>query len=304
MAETPEITAVPAGIPTAEAVAPRPDPSEASLDGGGEAAVNSDATTLEANGSPTVVGSYGTPAPTAPSPADVDGAAADLPTEQESAEAAPAMFLASYGSATLEAAPAPAGDGAFPTIPAAAPATTPENVPAAEPAAANPETELKEPALAEQPLVDEPANTPAVVAAAIPAPPEPAPSPQPEPPGIATSVVVPPLPAGEAGEGGEWDLLRDKLGTWFDGADLQGRWENLGGPLRAAGLLLAAVVLLRLYSALLETLGELPLLPRLLQLVGLLSVAQFGLTRLVRSSERERILTSWRQRWNDFRGRD
>jgi hypothetical protein len=304
MAETPEITAVPAGIPTAEAVAPRPDPSEASLDGGGEAAVNSDATTLEANGSPTVVGSYGTPAPTAPSPADVDGAAADLPTEQESAEAAPAMFLASYGSATLEDAPAPAGDGAFPTIPAAAPATTPENVPAAEPAAANPETELKEPALAEQPLVDEPANTPAVVAAAIPAPPEPAPSPQPEPPGIATSVVVPPLPAGEAGEGGEWDLLRDKLGTWFDGADLQGRWENLGGPLRAAGLLLAAVVLLRLYSALLETLGELPLLPRLLQLVGLLSVAQFGLTRLVRSSERERILTSWRQRWNDFRGRD
>jgi hypothetical protein len=214
------------------------------------------------------------------------------------------MFLASYGSATLEDAPAPAGDGAFPTIPAAAPATTPENVPAAEPAAANPATELKEPALAEQPLVDEPANTPAVVAAAIPAPPEPAPSPQPEPPGIATSVVVPPLPAGEAGEGGEWDLLRDKLGTWFDGADLQGRWENLGGPLRAAGLLLAAVVLLRLYSALLETLGELPLLPRLLQLVGLLSVAQFGLTRLVRSSERERILTSWRQRWNDFRGRD
>jgi hypothetical protein len=301
MAETPEITAVPAGIPTAEAEAPRPDPSEASLDGGGEAAVNSDAITLEANGSPSVVGSYGTPAPTAPSPADVDGAAADLPLEQESPEAAPAMFLASYGSATLEDAPAPAGDGAFPTIPAAATATTPGNVPAAEPTAANPATESKAPALAEQPAVDQPAKTPAVEAAGIPAP---TPSPQPEPAGIATSLVVPPLPAGEAGEGGEWDLLRDKLSTWFDGADLQGRWESIGGPLRAAGLLLAAVVLLRLYSALLETLGDLPLLPRLLQLAGLLSVAQFALTRLVRSSERERILTSWRQRWNDFRGRD
>ena len=125
-----------------------------------------------------------------------------------------------------------------------------------------------------------------------------------EPPGIATSIVVPPLPAGEAGEGGEWDLLRSKVGTWFDGADLQGRWESLGGPLRAAGLLLAAVVLLRLYSALLETLGDLPLVPRLLQLVGLLTVARFALTKLVRSSERERILTSWNQRWNDFRGRD
>jgi len=271
------------------------------LDGGGEAAVNSDAITLEANGSPSVVGSYGTPAPTAPSPADVDGAAADLPLEQESPEAAPAMFLASYGSATLEDAPAPAGDGAFPTIPAAATATTPGNVPAAEPTAANPATESKAPALAEQPAVDQPAKTPAVEAAGIPAP---TPSPQPEPAGIATSLVVPPLPAGEAGEGGEWDLLRDKLSTWFDGADLQGRWESIGGPLRAAGLLLAAVVLLRLYSALLETLGDLPLLPRLLQLAGLLSVAQFALTRLVRSSERERILTSWRQRWNDFRGRD
>jgi hypothetical protein len=131
-----------------------------------------------------------------------------------------------------------------------------------------------------------------------------APSQQSEPPGIATSIVVPPLPAGDAGEGGEWDLLRGKVSTWFDGADLQGRWESLGGPLRAAGLLLAAVVLLRLYSALLETLGDLPLVPRLLQLVGLLSVARFALTKLVRSSDRERILTSWSQRWNDFRGRD
>jgi len=278
MAETPEITAMPAGTPAAEVEAPRPEPSEASLDGSGEAAVNSDAISLEANGSPTVVGSDGTPAP---SPAKADAAAADLPPEQESAEVGPAVFLASDGSAALENAPAPTGAGALPTIPAAAPATTPGNVPAAEPAAAeppaaNPATESKAPALAEQP----------------------------EPPGIASSMVVPPLPAGEAGEGGEWDLLRDKLGTWFDGADLQGRWESLGGPLRAAGLLLAAVMLLRLYSALLETLGELPLLPRLLQLVGLLSVAQFGLTRLVRSSERERILTSWGQRWNDFRGRD
>ena len=94
------------------------------------------------------------------------------------------------------------------------------------------------------------------------------------------------------------------MSTWFDGADLQARWESLGGPLRGAGLLLAAVVLLRLYSALLETLGDLPLVPRLLQLVGLLFVARFALTKLVRSSDRERILASWRQRWNDFRGRD
>ena len=299
MAETPEIPAIPAAIPPAEAEAPRPEPSEASLDGGGEAAVN-DAVNDSVNAS---VNNDETTWVASVSPAEVeaDREAGDGAPEQPFLAAAPAAFVASYGSATPESEPAPAGAGASPTDPATARATTPGSVPAAEPAAANPATETMAPLLAEQPAVDQPAKTPAVEAAAIPAP---APSPQPEPPGIATSVVVPPLPAGEAGEGGEWDLLRDKLGTWFDGADLQGRWESIGGPLRAAGLLLAAVVLLRLYSALLETLGDLPLLPRLLQLVGLVSVAQFGLTRLVRSSERERILTSWRQRWNDFRGRD
>ena len=122
--------------------------------------------------------------------------------------------------------------------------------------------------------------------------------------GIASTVSVPPLEPGEAGEGGEWDLLVGKLRAWFDGAELQARWEALGGPLRAVGLLLAALVLLRLYSALLGTLGELPLLPRLLQLVGLVAVLRFALTRLVRSQERERILGAWRERWADFRGRD
>ena len=125
-----------------------------------------------------------------------------------------------------------------------------------------------------------------------------------EPPGIAASLAVPPLSAGESGEGGEWDLLMGKVGAWFEQVDVKRRWESLGGPLRATGLLFAAVVLLRLYSALLETLGDLPLVPRLLQLVGLITVLRFGLTRLVRSSERERIVSSWKERWDDFRGRD
>jgi len=135
-----------------------------------------------------------------------------------------------------------------------------------------------------------------LVAAAIPPSP-----PQPQRAGIAATLEVPPL---EPGEGGEWDLLVGKVRAWFDGADLQARWESIGGPVRAVGLLLAALVLLRIYTALLDTLGELPLLPRLLQLVGLAAVLRFALTRLVRSSERERILGDWHQRWNDFRGRD
>jgi hypothetical protein len=124
------------------------------------------------------------------------------------------------------------------------------------------------------------------------------------PAGVAATIAVPPLPAEAVGEGGEWEVLIGNLRAWLDGAGLQDRWNALGGPLRALGLLLAAVVVLRLYSALLETLGDLPLLPRLLQLVGLITLTRFALTRLVRSSERERILSGWSQRWNDFRGRD
>ena len=186
------------------------------------------------------------------------------------------MFVAGYGSAPADLLPEQPAPEAAPAVFVAGYGSAPADL------------------LPEQPA---PEAAPAVFVAGYGSAPS-------EPPGIATSIVVPPLPVGEAGDGGEWDLLRSKVSTWFDGADLQGRWESLGGPLRAAGLLLAAIVLLRLYSALLETLGDLPLVPRLLQLVGLLTVARFALTKLVRSSERERILTSWNQRWNDFRGRD
>jgi len=316
MAEIPEIPVVPAEAPPAEAAAPHPDPSGESL-GGAQPAEATNQSGWVDSGSPAVVGSYATPAPSAaaeaPAPeaapavfvAGYGSAPADLLQDQPAPEAAPAVFVAGYGSAPAdllpeqpapEAAPAvfvagygsapsesvPTDEGASPSDTTAAPATTAGNAPGAEPAAVSRALESE----------------------ATPAPSVEAFSQQPEPPGIATSIVVPPLPAGEAGDGGEWDLLRSKVSTWFDGADLQGRWESLGGPLRAAGLLLAAVVLLRLYSALLETLGDLPLVPRLLQLVGLLSVARFALAKLVRSSERERILTSWNQRWNDFRGRD
>lgn len=204
------------------------------------------------------------------------------------AEAAPAEAMHSPGPAAPE--PAAQATSGYAVAPAEGVADGELEDPLVEPTPAARETPT---------LIAEPAPAAPPVAAPLEVSASPA-----EPPGIATSVVVPPLPAGEAGEGGEWDLLLSKVRAWYDGADLQGRWESLGGPLRGAGLLLAAVVLLRLYSALLETLGDLPLVPRLLQLVGLVTVVHFGLTRLVRSSDRERILTTWQHRWNDFRGRD
>jgi len=312
MAEIPEIPVVPAEAPPAEAAAPQSEPSGESL-GGAQPAEATNQSGLVDSGSPAVVGSYVTPAPSAsaeaPAPeaapavfvAGYGSASPDLLPEQPAPEAAPAVFVAGYGSASPDLLPEQSAPEAAPAVFVAGYGSASPDLLSEQPAPEAPPAvfvagygSASPDLLSEQPAPEAP---PAVFVAGYGSAPS-------EPPGIATSIVVPPLPAGEAGDGGEWDLLRSKVSTWFDGADLQGRWESLGGPLRAAGLLLAAVVLLRLYSALLETLGDLPLVPRLLQLVGLLSVARFALTKLVRSSERERILTSWNQHWNDFRGRD
>jgi len=264
MAETPEIPSVQAGTPEED--------------------------------QPSLVGSYPTPAAETTGQDAATGDEEVAGGDAQAADGDAALvgsygLMGSYGTATQTTAPQPAVSQAEgTTAPSAQPlADTPfSSASYGSPTAASIPTAQEGESLASQPrALFQIAGTEAS-----------------QPPGIAASLVVPPLDASEAGEGGEWDLLTGKVRTWFDGAQLQERWESLGGPLRAAGLLLAAVVLLRLYSALLETLADLPLVPRLLQLAGLLSVAQFALTRLVRTSERERILTSWRERWNDFRGRD
>jgi hypothetical protein len=151
-------------------------------------------------------------------------------------------------------------------------------------------------------------------------------------PRVATTLEVPPLPAGAnsaftksaspsgqgfsgagtpgagtpgAGpgpEGGEWDLLVGKVKTWLEDNDLPGQWERLGGPLRGLGVLLGVLLVLKLYVALLDTLDDLPLLPRLLQLVGLIVVLRFSLLRLTRSGDRQAVLDDWKRRWEAFRG--
>lgn len=126
-------------------------------------------------------------------------------------------------------------------------------------------------------------------------------------PQVATTLEVPPLSAAEGGsapaaEGGEWDLLLGKVKTWLEQADLPGQWERLGGPLRGLGVLLGLLIVLKLYVALLDTLDDLPLLPRLLQLVGLIVLVRFSVNRLTRRSDRQVILENWKQRWDAFRG--
>jgi len=193
--------------------------------------------------------------------------------------------------------PAPAEAAAAAEAPAPAEAPAAFEPPAAVEAAAAAVEELEEASHAvDQGLAPEPV-------------PEPEPLLTPEPvaagePAIAAILEVPPLPAGEAGEGGEFDLLIGKLRAWLDAADLGGQWQKLRGPLKGLALLVLAILGLRLYARLVGTLDSIPLVSGLLELTGLIYLLWFSATRLVRTQERERVFDDWKRRWQAFSGRD
>jgi len=177
----------------------------------------------------------------------------------------------------------------------------PSPAPAETPAAAEAPPAVEAPAAAIEALE---VASPSVVPV-----PEPEPEPEPEPvaagePAIAAILDVPPLPAGEAAEGGEFDLLLGKLRAWLDDADLGGQWQKLRGPLKGFALLVLAILALRLYARLVGTLDSIPLLSGLLELTGLIYLLWFSATRLARTQERERVFADWKRRWQAFSGRD
>ena len=163
--------------------------------------------------------------------------------------------------------------------------------------------------------IAEPAWGVAMASDPEPAPPEAAPAPEPEavpvtPPPVPTVATTIDLPArGEgtaawaAGEGGEWALLLSKLQAWLGSGQLQAQLQAARTPLTLGAGLIALVVVLQLYGALLGVIGSFPLAPGLLELVGLIAVIRFGLTKLVRSQERQALIEGLQQRWKAFRGK-
>jgi hypothetical protein len=124
-------------------------------------------------------------------------------------------------------------------------------------------------------------------------------------PELESTTVVPATGPGEgSGEGGgEWELLLGKVQAWLGQGKLQELWAQARNPLTlilaAAGLL----VVLRVYSALLAAIDSLPLIPGLLELVGVIWAVRFGVPKLVQRSQRQHLISSLQQRWDSFRGR-
>ncbi|MFZ9973509.1 MAG: CAAD domain-containing protein, partial [Vulcanococcus sp.] len=126
-------------------------------------------------------------------------------------------------------------------------------------------------------------------------------------PTVASTLEVPASPqvkpAAADQDGGEWDLLVDKVRAWISSGQLQEQWQAARTPLSLLAGLIAVLLVLRVYSAVLGVLESIPLLPGLLELAGLVAVVQFSLTRLVRSNDRREVIVGLKQRWQSFRGR-
>jgi hypothetical protein len=185
--------------------------------------------------------------------------------------------------------------------------TTPEQEPMGEAAAVSSEEPLNQTPPTETPAAEEVAVP--VEATAEPANPEPTAEP-PAPtdiPTVASTLEVPASPqlATPAADqdGGEWELLVEKVRTWISSGQLQEQWQSARTPLSLLAGLIAVLLVLRVYSAVLGVLDSIPLLPGLLELAGLVAVVQFSLTRLVRSNDRREVIEGLKQRWKSFRGR-
>ena len=190
-----------------------------------------------------------------------------------------------------EETPSPETSDATPATPAAEEPAVDIEAPAAEPVAAAPEPE------------------PVEAKAPEPAPAAPSPEPAPakaeasKPSAISSTVNVPADPDASNGEGGEFQLLLAKLNEQLGGIDLGNIWEQSKQPLKLVGLALVVIFSLQLLGAVLGTLDHIPMLPRLLQLVGLIWLSLFASQRLVRSDERKKMIDTVTNTWKDITGK-
>jgi hypothetical protein len=97
-------------------------------------------------------------------------------------------------------------------------------------------------------------------------------------------------------------LLVNQVRDWLNSLKLQETFQELRRPLTLLGWLVGLIVVLRVYAAVIGTLDHLPLVPGLLELVGVIALVRFAAINLVRSQERKALLQQLRDRWTTFRG--
>jgi hypothetical protein len=109
--------------------------------------------------------------------------------------------------------------------------------------------------------------------------------------------------AGSAEPGGEWQELLDRLNGWLGEGRVSEMWQQSQRPLKALGAALALLLVLRLLGSVLGALDGVPMLPRLLQLVGLIWLGLYSSRNLVRSDSRQQLQARVDGIWGSVVGR-
>lgn len=123
-------------------------------------------------------------------------------------------------------------------------------------------------------------------------------------PSIAERVSVPAQASADSSEaeGGEWDLLSNRIKQFFEQNNLQDQWQSLRQPLFLLGGLIVVILTMRIYGGILDAIATVPLAPRIFQLVGAFYAVWFAATRLIRADERKKISGNANDLWRSLRG--
>ena len=167
-----------------------------------------------------------------------------------------------------------------------------EPIPAVETTAAEAtavEKTAAETPVTETPVAPEPAEQPVTAPAS---------------PSIAERISVPAQASADSSEedGGEWDLLSNRIKQFFEANNLQDQWQSLRQPLFLLGGLIVVILTTRIYGGILDAIATVPLAPRLFQLVGTFYAVWFAATRLIRAEERKKISANLNDLWTSLRG--
>ena len=101
-----------------------------------------------------------------------------------------------------------------------------------------------------------------------------------------------------------WERLRNffKLSNWIKQDDQTSPWQQLRRPVLLIAALITLVIFVRIYGGILSTIESVPLAPSLFELAGILWLTWFSITRLIRSEDRQDVISRVRTRWEAFRG--
>ncbi len=105
-------------------------------------------------------------------------------------------------------------------------------------------------------------------------------------------------------EGGEWELLKQKILGWAKIKQLSTSLTQLIKPALYITTLAAILIIIQLYRNVLIAISHIPLAPRLFQFIGITWLINFSISNLRRSQDRQVLFSNLQERWLTFLGKE